>query len=436
MLRHTDNTFLVLFRILFGTIAFVEAYFTLFSGLVHEIFITPKVFFPFIGFEWFTDTFSGKPMLVWYSLMGLAGLGIALGWKYRLSATLFALLWTGSYLMQKTHYNNHFYLEMLLSWLMPFLPAHRRLSLDSRHNPELYSSWCPKWCLWLFITQVAIVYSYAGIAKINHDWINIKPISIWFDSQKDYWLIGALLQQTWFRYLIALGGIFFDLLVIPALLWHRTRRWAFGLSIFFHLSNAIIFQIGSFPFTALSFSVFFFPVKTLRKFFFMDKWDLKPAQEIPAFTKEPSKLPLYLLYTWALIQVMLPLRHHLWEGNVSWTEEGHRLSWRMMLRSKSGYVRFRIVDPQTRTQWTLLPIDDLGATANDIAHQPDMCWQYVQYLKKEYEKQGIKNVQIYASGLVSLNGRPFEPLYDENVDLAKENWEPFHHAKWINQLKE
>ena len=41
-----------------------------------------------------------------------------------------------------------------------------------------------------------------------------------------------------------------------------------------------------------------------------------------------------------LVQLTLPLRHYIYQGNVSWTEQGHRFAWHMKLRSKnmSGYI--------------------------------------------------------------------------------------------------
>jgi hypothetical protein len=47
------------------------------------------------------------------------------------------------------------------------------------------------------------------------------------------------------------------------------------------------------------------------------------------------------------VQLLLPLRHLLYPGNVSWTEEGHRWAWRMMIRQKTGSLVLVVTDPDT-----------------------------------------------------------------------------------------
>ena len=77
-------------------------------------------------------------------------------------------------------------------------------------------------------------------------------------SKADYFLIGGLLQERWVHFFITYTGILFDLLIVPLLLIKRTRKWAFFASIFFHLFNSFVFQIGIFPYMSLAFSLFFF----------------------------------------------------------------------------------------------------------------------------------------------------------------------------------
>src|SRR5690606_24154274 len=93
----------------------------------------------------------------------------------------------------------------------------------------------------------------------------------------DYWLIGPLLTEEWFQYLVAWGGIGFDLLIGPALLWKKTRKVAFVLSIFFHLFNSFIFQVGVFPYLGIAFALFFFDPTTIRKIFFPKKAEFDPS---------------------------------------------------------------------------------------------------------------------------------------------------------------
>ena len=48
-----------------------------------------------------------------------------------------------------------------------------------------------------------------------------------------------------------------------------------------------------------------------------------------------------ILLVYFIFQIGLPIRHWMIQDDVLWTEEGHRMSWRMMLRSKSGTLTVR-----------------------------------------------------------------------------------------------
>ncbi|MEO0333605.1 MAG: HTTM domain-containing protein, partial [Bacteroidota bacterium] len=207
--------------------------------------------------------------------------------------------------------------------------------------------------------------------------------------------------------------------------------WAFVVGVFFHGFNSAVFHIGIFTYLAISLSVFLFTPKKLSQVFFKRK---------PSVTSKVAAQTSYILPAWAIIlgllyfswQVYLPLRHHLYEGNVFWTEEGHRLSWRMMLRTKSGSVRFMVEDKNTGETWWEEPRDHLTPKqARKLATHPDMIWQFSQYLERTYQEKGYADVAIYAHGKVSLNGHPRDPLVDSSVDLASVPWQPFRHASWI-----
>src|SRR5690606_16394734 len=127
----------------------------------------------------------------------------------------------------------------------------------------------------------------------------------------------------------------------------------------------------------------------------------------------------------------LPLRHHFIKGDVNWTEEGHRMAWRMMLRTKSGRAIFTIKDKNSRQEWHIRPEDImLKDHAREIASHPDMTWQFVQRLKNEYREKGY-DVSIYAVNMVSLNGSKEQLLIDRDTDLAAVKWNCLGHNEWI-----
>ena len=196
-----------------------------------------------------------------------------------------------------------------------------------------------RWNYLIIKALLFVVYTYASINKIYPDWLEGKTIPYWFQSKADYWLIGPILQNETLQWCVLYGGILFDGFVIPALLWRRTRWFAVAASLFFHLFNSIVFQIGVFPYMMIATLVLFFNPEDIRKHFF-SKWTI----ETPIPKASFSKPIFYALMSLLIIQILLPIRHHFIEGDVFYTEEGHRMSWRMMLRSKRGVGRLRIVD--------------------------------------------------------------------------------------------
>jgi vitamin K-dependent gamma-carboxylase len=429
-----DNSALIVFRMLFGFLVVCESWGAILTGWVKNAFITPQHTFAFIDFPWLKPL-PGDGMYAYFIVMGMMGLGIMLGYRYRLAAWGFALMWAGVYFMQKTNYNNHYYLMVLMSVMMAVVPAHRDYSLDARRDPALRATTCPQWCLWLFILQIGMVYTYAGIAKLHADWLMARPVSIWFDAKAGYPVVGPLLAQEWFRYFVAWGGAGFDLLIFPALLWRKTRPFAFAVCVCFHLFNSAVFQVGIFPYMGIGFCLFFFPPSALQKLFLKRR----AQRHIPIPSENNARRPgwvMALFFIWMLVQVVLPLRNLAFPGNVNWTEEGHRMSWRMMLRAKSGQVEFRVEDVATGEHWRVSPYRYLTPKqVVAVATRPDMCWQFVQILKKEYQAEG-REVRIFAQGQASLNGRPFQPLYHPEADLASVEWSRWKPAEWIVPLLE
>ncbi len=427
LFKRVDNSSLVVFRIFFGLLISFECFGAILTGWVRRTLIDPSFTFTFIGFEWL-QPLPGYGMYFYFAMMGMLGICIALGYKYRWSVILFTLMWTAVYLMQKTAYNNHYYLLILISFLMCFMPAERYASIDSRLNPPLQSNHMPAWVRWTVILQLFIVYTYASIAKLYGDWLNFSIIAILLKGKASYPLIGEWLQHPWVHYAVGVAGITFDMLIVPALLWKPARKWAFGFSIFFHLFNSIVFQIGIFPYLALAFSVFFFPPETIRRIFLPGK-TLYTEEEIsvPSYRK-----PLLLgLGVYFILQVALPLRHYFIADDVLWTEEGHRMSWRMMLRTRAGLAQYRVMDKKTGES-TVVPADLYLSSQQleKVTCYPDYIWQFAQFLKKEYAREG-KDVAVFVKSRVSINGRPLEAFTDPTIDLAAEKWDPFKHHTWI-----
>ena len=435
LFRHIDNSPLIVFRIIFGLLLFLESWGAILTGWVAKTMVEPKFTFNFIGFE-FLQPLPGNGMYIYYIIMGVFGFGVMVGYRYRLAMTGFFLMWSATYLMQKTSYNNHYYLTALLSFLMIFQPANNYLSFDAKRNPILKAISVPYWTSLILMLQIGLVYFYGGIAKIYPDWLQAIPARLFLLSKVNYPIVGDFFKTEWFPYFLSYGGLLFDLLIIPLLLIKQTRVFAFCLSIFFHLFNAIVFQVGIFPFLSLAFAVFFFKPSVTRNLF-LKKKPLYNKDEIIVPSYKKWLVPFLLVYF--TIQIALPLQHWFIKDTVLWTEEGHRLSWRMMLRAKGGHTTFTVLDKETNEK-EKIRLDDYLTKKQQrtVSSKPDAIWQFAQHLKKQYAKAG-KDIKVYAKSKVSVNGRPYQSLVNDTIDLANIKWDHFKHSDWLlpfeNKLK-
>ena len=423
--KNIDNSPLIVFRIFFGFLISCESFGAIITGWVKRVLITPEFTFSFIGLEWL-QPLPGYGMYFYFIIMGLFGIAIMLGYRYRVAIIGYTILWAGVYFMQKTSYNNHYYLLLIISFYMIFLPANQYASLDVKQQRIHKQNTMPYWISLLFIVQVTIVYFYAAIAKFYPDWLDGTFTKLLLSGTTSNEFLLKIFLNKYFYLFIAYAGILFDLLIVPLLLFKKTRTIALAASLSFHLFNAIFLQIGIFPFFALSFSLFFYPPEKIRKLFFKNKLSI---EEPIAYNYSRKRIFLYFLIPFLFIQFILPLRHHLIEGDVLWTEEGHRLSWRMMLRKRDGFINFKIKNNDTGEITSYDYHKNLSPKqANTLATKPDFIWQYCQRIKQEYSG---KNISIFIDCKNNINNGEFKTLIDPKQDFAKAKWNYFWHNEWV-----
>ena len=75
---------------------------------------------------------------------------------------------------------------------------------------------------------MAIVYAYAALAKVNGDWLQAQPLKMWLRGREELGAFGRLLEHDWAPWVASYAGLLLDLLIVPGLLWRRTRAVAFG----------------------------------------------------------------------------------------------------------------------------------------------------------------------------------------------------------------
>lgn len=419
---------LAVFRIFFGVMMFLSIVRFWWNGWIEKLYIQPNFFFSYYGFEWV------KPLGSWtyliFIICAFASLGVAIGFKYRVSIIVFFLSFTYIELMDKTTYLNHYYFISLMSFLMIFLPAGDHFSYDAAKKGSLVE--VPRWSIDAIKLMLAIVYFYAGLAKLNSDWlIEAMPLKIWLPGRYDIPLLGDLLHKEWIIYGFSWGGAIYDL-CIPFLLFMKRTRWiAFSLVVFFHVVTRILFPIGMFPYIMIVSALIFFDASFHQRILSWIKKtfrtsDFKERIEVP----KASKWKLSLITIFFAIQFLLPWRYLFYPGELFWTEEGFRFSWRVMLMEKAGYSHFKVLDKKSGESFYINNDDFLTSfQEKQMSFQPDFILEYAHYLRDHFAEQG-KDVEVYVDSYVALNGRRSKLYIDPTVDLAKQK-ESFKPKEWI-----
>ncbi|WP_246105855.1 HTTM domain-containing protein [Rosistilla ulvae] len=425
---------LVLFRIFFGGMMLYHLYCMTIDHWIHFFYVLPDFHFTYPGFEW-VKPWPGDGMYYHVAVMGIAAAGITVGLFYRCSAVAFFLGYTHLFLIEKALYQNHCYLICLLSGLMIVIPAHRAGSLDAYFGIVRQSNAAPTWALWLLRLQLGIPYFYGGLAKLNYDWLHSQPLTLWLARRHDAPLVGSLLTNEQAPFLFSYGGILLDLLIVPALLWRPTRPLAYLAALCFHLMNALLWDIGIFPWFMIGATLIFFPAESLRKLFRFPPIDVQ-SDPPPRSTTRLQKLQLAGLALFCSWQLLLPFRHYLYPGDVSWSEEGHHFAWHMMLREKDVGIRFYVVDPSSGERGLIRVEDFLNERQlSRMGKDADMVIDFVHHVRDHYLELQDRKLEIYVLNLAALNGRKAQLLMDPTIDYAavERQWAP---QPWIVPLSE
>ena len=463
------------FRIAYGLLVAYGSIRFLARGWVDALYLEPANHLTYPGFEWVRPLAAPWMHLHMVALAGL-GLCIAIGYRHRLAAALFVVGFTYTELIEASLYLNHYWFFTLAGLLLWLLPVGHRWSLDAALGRVAAAPVVPAGAVWALRAQVAVVYGFAGLAKLNPDWLfEAQPLRLWLADRTHLPLIGPLLDEPAVAYLASWWGVLFDCTVVGWLLWRRSRPWAFAALVAFHLATAALFQIGIFPWVMILAALVFFapdwPRRLTRAARSAFNGDTTRASSGPVGGEgltggvgrglaaspfggagpvggrgqtgsagpgaegclagsgltgrggEPApavgRVRLALLGLLAVVQLILPLRHYAVDGNVRWTEEGYYLAWRVMLTEKAGHVEYAVTDPSTGDTWTADP--GLVLTDWQAAHaatRPDMVHATARLIADHYRRQGVVDPEVRADAWVAMNGRPARRLVDPDVDLA------------------
>ena len=432
-----DCSSLVFFRILFGLLMVYEVVRYIEHDWIRRYWIAPKYHFTNWPFDFLTPL-SGDGMYFLFYFMGILAVFIVFGLFYRASMFFFWMCFSYMFLLDQTLYLNHFYLVVLISFVMIFVPANRSASLDKRLFKKIHTEVAPAWSLWLLRFMIGIPYFFGGIAKINSEWLQAEPLKMWIQHNRSISSFSHIFQNDLVIYFMVYSGMMLDLLIVPALLYKKTRKWGFLLIVLFHLLNSQLFEIGIFPWFMIAATSLFFDPDWFRKLInYVNRncWSLKTIN-FSGKTENSSakqKIILTALSIWVCAQVIIPLRHFFIPGSVHWTEEGHRYSWHMMLLSKQAKDVYTAIDKKTGQFFLINPKEYLTSRqARKISARPYLIWQFCQIIKHDFQNRGI-DVAVYANVKASLNGRKYQQLTDSTVDMTNAP-RPIMPVKWILPL--
>ena len=444
-LRGVDVASMAVFRIAFGLLMVWEAYRYLDKGWVAALWADPTYRFTFRGFAWVPV--APEPVLtVLVVVVGVLGASIAVGVATRVSAGLLAVVFSYLFLLEATNYLNHFWLTVLLAGLLAVVATDGRWSWRARRHGAVEQ--VPAWHLWVLRGQMTVVYVVAGIAKVQGDWLTGWPMRHWVPGSLQLPGLRQLADEAWLAVALSWGGMLFDLAIVPLLLWRRTRPFALLAAIAFHALNRELFGIGIFPYLGVAATLLFLDpgwprtvVGRLRRL--VPGWSAATASPTagatagralaatdrtertdreaqpavhPGVGRAPRRTVQVVVAVWVVVMLVLPVRPFVYAGEPMWTEEGMRLSWHMLLRSKVGELDY-IVERDGQPPERVDPREHLTSRQyRKVAAYPELIRQHAHHLADERDGE----VRVRAIARASLHGRPMQELIDPQVDLAAE----------------
>jgi len=411
---------LVVLRIAFGALLLFGTYRTYEKGWIKEMYVDPIFHFSFI--DW-VQPLAGNGMYWVFALMGLFSIMIVIGFLYRFSTVSFFILFTYCELIDKTYYLNHYYLVSIFVFWMIWVPAHRWFSVDALLNPRIKSTTCFNWQILIFKVQLSFVYFFAGLAKVNPDWLfRAQPMATWLPGLYEIPLLGQLAHHKELAFVFSWLGCFYDLTIWFFLCIKRTRGLAYVAVIVFHVLTAILFpRIGMFPFIMITATIIFFSSnwheKVLR--FFKTGLDGFNGAYTTAIAKPAKSFISLSLLAYFLVQLYLPIRYLQYSGNLFWHEQGYRFSWRVMLMEKNGLTNIILRDPienvrkEVDQNKYLTPFQK-----QQMRSQPDMLLQFGNFVAQEYAKINGYLPEVFVKSRISLNGRRSQIFTNDTINVV------------------
>jgi hypothetical protein len=258
----------------------------------------------------------------------------------------------------------------------------------------------------------------------------------WLPAKSHLPLVGPLLYKDWVAYLFSWFGCIYDLFIVFFLLNKRTRRWAYGVVLIFHIATAIFFPgIGMFPYVMIISSLVFFSGDFHQRLLSFLPWYKQEDGLSTAYTFTYKKWLYGMMLLYVFFQCIVPFRFVLYPDHLFWSEEGYRFSWRVMLMEKAGAAYFTVKDKTGKQYYEVNNAEFLTPLQEKMmSTQPDMILKYAHYLANTYAQRGIAQPRVYGEVYVTLNGAGSRLFIDSSVNLAAEPFS-WKHYNWILPYK-
>ena len=388
--------------VLFSTTRFV------WNGWVETQVLDPIWTFPFDGFEWLPrPSYAGAWVL--FGGMILGGLMLLAGRTAKIGAALFFVCFTYVELLDKSNYLNHYYFVSLVAFMLIWLPT----SSKTPHVPRL--------AVTSIRLLLAVVYFYAGLAKINPDWLlRAQPLAMWLPQHSSFPVLGPLFATREVAFVFSWAGAAFDLFAPFALFNDRIRPFFYPVLVMFHVLTWILFPIGVFPWVMIA----------CTTVFFKDEWHVRtwgelpwPSWHVPVVNSESrgviwSTSQVVLVWFFLGIQLVFPWRSLAYDGSMYWHESGYRFGWRVMLMEKAGWATYYIQND--RGEEREFPVGDFLTPNQEkmMATQPDLILSTAKHIQQIWNDAKGEHVRVRAEVWASLNGRRSQLMIDPFVDLT------------------
>lgn len=408
-MQPVSGTGLGIFRIGYGLIMLLELI-QLRPYIVHDL-LPSRFRFTYDGFDWL-PALPFEAMNVFFWVLMVMAVGVILGFWLKWASRILVAGYLYAFLLDVGHYNNHYYLYILIGILLSFTQADRCLSIGNRgwKSPGI-----PRWQLLLLKVQIALVYFYGGISKLETDWLMGVQMELWLPEGEDIPVWGAVFSRETIVSLFSIGGVILDLSAGFLLFWKKSRKAIIAALLIFHLTNALIWNIGYFPWFMILSLVLFMDFSFVRG---------------QAF-QPPKRLTRALLIAFLCFQILFPLRRFLYSGHSSWTGQGHLFAWRMMLGDHVDRVRVFVGQEGEELVPVALEEYITRRQLQKASRTPKQYLKFAHFLAATARQNGATHPDVRMEVYKSLNGRPEQMLISPERNLANIPYPYFGKAHFL-----